>query len=63
MSRNALNLNFIKIQYEDFTSCFFYFYLTNMSLFLQRLSVVFMLLFSFPLFPSTTDRQTSLVGQ
>ena len=23
MSRNALNLNFIKIQYEDFTSCFF----------------------------------------
>ena len=22
MSRNALNLNFIKLQYEDFTSCF-----------------------------------------
>ena len=25
VSRNALNLNFIKLQYEDFTSCFFYF--------------------------------------
>ena len=25
MSRNALNLNFIKLQYEDFTSCIFIF--------------------------------------
>ena len=25
MSRNALNLNFNKLQYEDFTSCFFTF--------------------------------------
>ena len=29
MSQNALNLNFIKLQYEDFTSCTFYFYLTT----------------------------------
>ena len=25
VSRNALNLNFIKLQYEDFTSCIFTF--------------------------------------
>ena len=31
VSRDALNLNFIKLQYEDFTSCFFTFIYSNTS--------------------------------